>query len=300
MRLQAVRRWAAVAAGLALVGVTQTVGAPAAPAAAPPALVKASAATPTDSVSPKTAIAVCPAGKRVVGGGGSAINTSPADERRVLLTRLEPVHSGNLDSYVVTGEEISPGIGSIWRLEAYALCAPALPGYQIVSASTTPSSTSVQQAVASCPSPSKVVGTGFQVNNPGGQVTLQTNRTDDPLRIVRAVAKEDANGYSGNWNVTSYAICENLPATFQVVGDGTPTSPEDSKSADVDCPPGKYVHSAGAATSGLPPGLTTTPAGIAVQTVFPSGLLTRVDVFAVATTPTSDSWDVGAFAICGP
>jgi hypothetical protein len=300
MKLQAVRRWAAVAAGLFLVGVTQTLGAPASPAAAPPVLERAYAVTANDSVSPKTAIAVCPAGKQVVGGGGFVSSASPPDAQKVLLTRLEPVHSGNLDSYVVTGEEVAPGIGSAWRLEAYALCAPAPPGYQIVSASTTPSSTSVQQAVASCPGSTKTLGTGAQINNPGGQVTLQTNRSDDPLGIVRAVAKEDANGYSASWNVISYAVCASLPATFEVASQGVIASPLDTKSAFVDCPPGKYVHSAGVATSGTPPGLTTTPAGVAVQVVFPQGSLTRVEVFAAETSPTSVSWDVAAFAICGP
>jgi hypothetical protein len=290
-----------VAAGLFLVGVTQTLGAPASPAAAPPDLERADAFTVNDSVSPKTAIAVCPAGKQVLGGGGLVSIASPTDRQKVLLTRLEPVHSGNLDSYVVTAEEIAPGIGATWRLEAYALCAPALPGYQIVSGSTAPSSTSVQQAIASCPSTSKVIGTGAQVNNPGGQVTLQTNRSDDLLGIVRAVAKEDASGYLANWNVTSYAVCANLPSTFVRVGRAVPASPDDTRFAEIDCPPGKYVHGAGVATSGGNPlSLTNTPAGVAVQTVFPQGTLTQVEVFAVETTPTPLDWDLGAFAICGP
>ena len=299
MRVRGTRSWAALAAGIAVLGVTQAFGAPAAPAAAPPQLARGFAETANDSVSPKTATAVCPAGKAVVGGGGLISAPSPTDGRKVVLTRLEPVHSGNLDSYVVTAEEIAGGTVTPWQLEAYVLCAPALPGYQIVTGSTTPSSSSVQQAVATCPGSTKTLGTGAQINNPGGQVTLQTNRSDDPLKIVRAVAKEDANGYPATWNVISYAVCATLPSTFEVVGKGTPNAPEDSRGIQVTCPQGKYVHGAGAGTSGLPPGLTSSPPGLAIQTVYPLSL-TQVEVFAVASTPSSDSWDVAAFAICGP
>jgi hypothetical protein len=295
------RRWVVLAAGVALAGATQTVSAPGAPAAAPPALEKRAASSANDSVSPKTTIAVCPAGKWVVGGGGWVISAAIADEAKVVLTRLEPVHSGNLDSYVVTGEEVAPGMSGNWVVEAYAICAPAPPGYQITSGSTTPSSSFVQETAAVCPSPSRVIGAGAQINNPGGQVTLQTNRSSGPRDIVRAIAKEDASGYAATWNVTAYAICANLSTGFGSYGNGSVlTGSENAKVAFVDCPDGTYVHSAGVASSGTPPGLTTTPPGVAIQVAYPFNNLRTVEVYAVETSPTSVNWDVGAFAICGP
>ncbi len=301
MRVHAIRRWAALAAGVTLLGLTQTLAAPAAPAAAPPALARSSVQSLTDSLSPKTAIATCPAGKRVVGGGGLVGGASSADRRKLVLTRLEPVSAGGVDTYVVTAEEVAPGVSGTWHVSAYVLCAPELTDYQIVAGSTSPSSTATQQAVAECPGTTRTLGTGAQINNPGGgQVTLQLNRTDDALNIVRAVAKEDASGYLANWNVTSYAVCATLPATFEVVGEGTLTNTLETKTIPVTCPQGKYVHSAGVATSGTPAGLTTTPPGVAVQTAIPLLGFTEVSVTASATSTTFVAWDVAAFAICGP
>lgn len=295
------RRVFLAVAGLALLVSAGPIGSPAASAAAPPALERRSSYSSTDSVSPKTAIASCPPGKRVIGGGGGAYAIGVADRAKVLLTGLEPVHSGNADSYVVTGEEVAPGMTGIWWLEAYAICAPEPAGYEIVSGSTASSSSSVQETAAVCPGSKRVIGTGSRINNPGGQVTLQTNRSSGPRGIVRAVAKEDASGYAGSWNLIAYAICTDPLNGFSAVGGGSVlTGSETEKNAFVDCPAGTYVHSAGAASSGTPPGLTTTPPGVAVQVVYPYNNLRSVEVIAVETTPTAVNWDVGAFAICGP
>jgi hypothetical protein len=303
------------AVGAALLAPAQVYGPPDASAAASPPPEKRSAESGVDSVSPKTVTAVCPAGKWVVGGGGWATTTAIDDETRVLLTRLEPVHSGNLDAYTVTAEEVAPGMSGSWSVEAYVVCAAEPAGYEIVSGSTAPSSVPVQESAADCPGSKRILGTGVQINNPGGQVTLQTNRSSSP-RNVRAVAKEDANGYAAEWHVTVYAICANPTSGLDSFGNSTVdngtvdngsadngsalTGSEDSKIAFSDCPDGTYVYGAGVATSGTPPGLTTTPPGIAVQAVYPFNDLRSVQVVVVATTPTSLNWDVDAFAICGP
>jgi hypothetical protein len=302
MRKQELLRRAILAVvSMAMVVSAQLIGSPAASAVAPPALEKRSSNSGTDSVSPKTTIVGCPAGKRVVGGGGWIFATAAADDAKVLLTRLEPVHSGNADSYVVTGEEVAPGMSGTWWLEAYALCAPAPAGLEITSGSTAASSSSVQQTAAICPGSKRVIGTGSRIDNPGGQVALQTNRSSGPRDIVRAIAKEDASGYTGSWNLTAYAICANPLTGFSSVGgSSTLTGSENEKVAFVGCPAGTHVHSAGVASSGTPPGLTTTPPGVAIQAVYPSDTLLYVEISAVETTPTTANWEVWAFAICGP
>ncbi|GAA2711059.1 hypothetical protein [Actinoplanes palleronii] len=290
-------------AGLALLIPASLIGAPmaSASASAPPALERKVARSVTDSASFKTAVAGCPAGKRVVGGGGWAFATAAADKAKVMVTRLEPVRAGTVSNYVVSGEEVASGMSGTWWLEAYALCAPAPGGYQIVSGGTAPSSSSVQQTAAVCPGSKRVLGSGGRIDNAAGQVTFQTNRSSGPRDIVRAVAKEDANGYAGSWTVTAYAICANPLAGFSAVGKGSPlTRSENEKSAVVTCPANTYVHSAGAATSGTPAGLTSTPRGVAVQKVFPSSTLRSVEVFAAETTPTGAVWQLWAFAVCGP
>jgi hypothetical protein len=292
-------KWAAWLASLALVLGTQLfVGAQ--PAAAMPGLVKRIATSPTNSVSPKTATAICPAGTRVIGGGGWVFTISATDEKKVILTRLEPVVSVSGDQYVVTGMEVAPGITGNWWVEAYALCANTPVGHEITTATTTPSSSATQQTAAICTGSKKVYGTGARINNPGGQVTLQLTRWDNTRGIARVTAKEDANGYSGTWNVTAYAICANDLPGFVSSSAGTPTNSQDAKLATVHCPDGTFVHSTAVASSGTPPGLGTTPAGVAVQVLYPFNDLGGAQVYAVETTPTNVAWDVGIYVMCGP
>lgn len=292
-------RWTTLVAGLALlIGAQVFVGAQ--PAAAMPGLNKQSEISPTDSVSPKTITATCPAGTTVIGGGGWVFAISAADERKVMLTRLEPVASVSQNGYVVTGTEVAPGMTGDWWVEAYALCANTPAGYEIASTTTAPSSVSTQQTVAICTGNKRVFGSGARINNPGGQVSLQLTRWDGPRGIGRATAKEDANGYSASWSLTAFAVCANDQPGFVAVSAGTPTGPEDTKLAFVTCPAGTFVHSTAVATSGTPPGLGTTPPGVAVQVLYPFNDLRSAQVFAVETTPTDIPWDVGIFVICGP
>ena len=201
---------------------------------------------------------------------------------------------------MVTGTEVAPGMTGNWWVEAYALCANAPAGYEIASATTVQSSMGTQQTAAICTGSKRVFGTGARINNPGGQVTLQLTRSDGPRTIARATAKEDANGYSANWSLTAFAICANDRPGFSSASAGTPTGPEDTKLAFVTCPDGTFVHSTAVASSGTPPGLDTTPPGVAVQTLYPFNNLRSAQVFAVETTPTNINWDVGIFVICGP
>jgi hypothetical protein len=292
------KRWTALVAGMGLIAGATVVGAP--PAAALPGLTRAFSSSATDSVSSKTVIAACPAGLRVVGGGGKVFATAVADSAKVVLTRLEPMHSGNLDSYVVTGEEIAPGMAGNWLVAAWALCASAPAGYEIVSGSTAPSSSTAQQTAAVCPGTKRVVGTGARINNPAGQVTLQLARSSGPRDISRVTAKEDANRYAATWNVTAYAICTNPLPSFVAATNGSTLTSDNEKVVFVTCPPGTFVHNVAAAISGEPPGLATGPAGVAIQTLFPLDGLRVAQVSAIETTPTNANWDLLAQAICGP
>lgn len=294
------RRYPALIAGMLLMlGAHVLTGTP--QAAAMPNLQKVtSPVSPTNSVSPKTASAVCPAGTKVIGGGGWVFAIAAADERKVVLTRLEPRTTTSQSSYIVTGQEVAPGMSGNWWVQAYALCASTPAGYEIVSASTVPSSTGTQQTAAICTGNKRVFGTGARIDNPGGQVTLQLTRSDIPRGIGRVTAKEDANGYSGTWNVTAFAVCANDQSGFTIKSNGTPTNSDATKIASVTCPTGTFVHSTAVASSGTPPGLNTTPPGVAVQVLYPFNNLRSAQVFAVETTPTSVNWDVGIFVICGP
>jgi hypothetical protein len=146
----------------------QLVGA--APASAVAGLERMSALSPTDSASTKTVTAFCPAGKVVTGGGGWAFAVAAADEVKVNLTQLRPVHSTtSRDGYQVTGWETTPAMTGSWWLEAYAICAGAVPGYQLVTATTSASSQARQAAAAVCPTKQAGARLGRPDQQPGGR-----------------------------------------------------------------------------------------------------------------------------------
>jgi len=66
----------------------------------------------------------------------------------------------------------------------------------------------------------------------------------------------------------------------------------DTKSASVVCPAGKRVHGAG--------GDIFAPAGVAITVVYPFNDFPGMSVSAEETTPTSQNWEVYAWATCGP
>lgn len=275
----------------------------AAPAAAVPGLhTEISDFVPLNSSDFKSAFAECPPGERVIGGGG-VILTQNADPNKLVLTGLRPV-SGNLggipDRYVVEAAEIAGGVTGDWLLRAEALCAPPPPGWQIVSKKTDSSSNPVQATFAKCPSHQRVIGTGARVSSNGGEVYLQVARASGLGDIARAQGHEDANGFSGNWSVTAYAVCVDTPPGYEVVFDRSDEqASETRKTASAACPTGTQVHGGGAAVTNVAPG------NIALQKISPllipgtGTLRDLVTATAGEATPTSANWDfIVAAAIC--
>ena len=114
--------------------------------------------------SPKTLVAYCPQGTRVVGGGGDTATANGFITEGLALTRLEPVrrYDGVRDAYVVTAAKSGSVVVGAWKVRAYATRAdPAtLPGLQIVpSAPTAWSSAPMRATSAVCPAGQRVIGT---------------------------------------------------------------------------------------------------------------------------------------------
>ena len=83
----------------------------------------------------QTAVAPCPAGKQVVGGGGRVVDDdgNGITTNRLTLTQVEPAYSvptpaGQREGYFVTAAETVPGIATAWHVEAWALYANPIPG----------------------------------------------------------------------------------------------------------------------------------------------------------------------------
>jgi len=298
-------RWMRAAAGVALLGAALLVDT--APVAAAPVplggldVVFVYGEASSSSVSPKQARAVCPPGKVVLGGGGWVWASIPADDRYIVMTQAQPVHSSTVSGYFVTGTEVAGGLDGWWGVDAFALCGNRPAGYAVVDDPRPFSSTALKEAIAECPDGKRVLGTGARIDNSGGQVTLQTARSDGSRGIGRAVAKEDADGYAGNWSVTATTVCADPRSGFTIVyGASVATGSENVKSASVDCPSGTVIHNVGASVSGTPAGLHTAPPGVAVLDLNPEGGGRSAHAYAVESTPTDINWDLVVQVVCGP
>ena len=73
-------------------------------------------ASASDSSSPKTATANCPAGKRVIGGGARATGTASTE---VSVTESYP---SSATQWTALAREVN-AVGTAWMLTTYALCA---------------------------------------------------------------------------------------------------------------------------------------------------------------------------------
>jgi hypothetical protein len=250
----------------------------------------------SDSSISKTVAARCPAGKRVLGGGGTVTD----GRGQVVLERLEPVQTATDDRFVVGAREDGSGYSRNWQLTAYALCADPLPAYSILpSTSGSPSSNSPQNTISFCLGQPEV-GFGGRVNGGAGQVHL-TNLVRDSngtVDFTSIAGQEDANGFAGAWTVTAYAICASIPPNLTPASATAPASSA-NKSATVSCPAGTRVHSAGGQlmTAGSGP----VSRSLVIDNVAIDPQLRSVTVRAVEDEAgTATNWSVKAFALCAP
>lgn len=156
-----------------------------------------------DSTAEKSVTAVCPAGKRVIGGGGSPGTVEFVTAR--ILTAVAP--NSTLTSVTATAHEDEAGYTPDWTVVAYAVCATAPPGLQRVAATSPLGSDEFSQAIVNCPAGKHVLGVGGAINGGEGQVLIDDLKTDAALSKATVTAFEDTTGFGPDFNVTAYAIC---------------------------------------------------------------------------------------------
>lgn len=266
-------------------------------------LVEVTASSEVDSRDSKSAVAQCPAGKSVVGGGAMA-HSAGVGQDRLALVSVRPssnVDGRGTDGYVGAAAEVSPHAPGEWWVDAYAMCADAssLDDWHIVTNSTDLTSEAVQRIAAVCPSGQRVLGSGARIATlvPGeGDVVLHAARASAPGDIVRAQGHEDADGFSGQWRLTAYAICARPPAGYHIVTSESPSrDSEPFKQAVAFCGLRKLL-SGGAAVSSLAPGNISLDRIILLG---PIGSPNHLQVQAWENIPTSHDWDfIVARAIC--
>jgi hypothetical protein len=287
------RNLVAVAAALMLVGAAHASSA----SAAVPGLQKVRAISAIDSASSKTATAYCPAGKRVIGGGGGLVWDLQHHTRDVVLTGLLPVHPlSGPDSYAVTAHEDQGGTTETWWVESYAICADPIAGMHTVVKGGTFGSASVQTTQPTCNAGERVLGTGGWIQDTGGQVGIQVSRASTTGTFSYFQAHEDADGYAGDWGQLGYAICAPAPAGYEIAQTGSPEAlSEAEKAADTYCTAGKKTLSGGGAVAFSAPG------NVFLTHVILAGAGLSNEVVAVAdeNVPTAANWDfIVGQAIC--
>lgn len=278
-----------------------------------------------NSTNAKKAIATCPPGKQILGGGGWISVENSAAARRVVLTGLVPYRTGNgRYAYAVSASETYTGTTATWHVNAYASCADPVTGYRIVAASTPRSSGEVKTATAVCPSGQRVVGTGGVINfamsvDPDGRpvemaqgIGLQVLRADALGGLTRVQAHEATGGYPYEWWLYAYAVCTDPPYQYQIrTGISERGSPAMNGVNSDEC--GRYIEY-------IQPGLpvsrdrhalniggaldNTAPGAVALSDLYPwfysifGDNYERANAFAYENTPTPASWDVMSQAIC--
>lgn len=159
--------------------------------------------TLSNSTTPKTATATCPAGKKVVGTGARLLG----DAGQVVLDDVMP--NAALTAVTASAYEDSTGYGGNWQLYAYATCANPLPGLTLASADTLPANSTDDAVGAICPGATKAHGLGGSVNGGVGRVYYGGLYPSADLTQTVAVTIEQNGGLGSNWYTKIYAICAN-------------------------------------------------------------------------------------------
>jgi hypothetical protein len=209
-------------------------------APAPAGLELVKATSPTDSAA-KSVTATCPTGKRLLGSGAETTGAGG----QVLVGGLRP--NSGLTSATVSATEDATGTTATWSVTAYAICAPAPRGLQLVGATSASDSTASKVATAHCPAGLSVIGTLGTVNSSAGHVVRDAVFSDADLTSAGFSAFEDVAGTAKSWSVTAYAICAgSAKLVTQVSSRGTWLSVTTGNA----CPAGMYALGVGADISG--------------------------------------------------
>jgi hypothetical protein len=153
------------------------------------------------SASTRTWTVNCPAGKKVIGAGGTIFE----GEGRVKIDEIRP--NASLDQVTVTASEDQDGTTAAWSVQAYAICATPPPGLQRIATVAT-SGWDGRTVVARCPSEQKLLSSsgGVFASVPTAMRVFEIRPSSDlTSTTVRVTTKGSTSGVTGE--VRSYAIC---------------------------------------------------------------------------------------------
>jgi len=150
-------------------------------------------------------------------------------------------------------------------------------------------------AEAVCPSGTRVLGGGADINGGSNRVHISSMLPlDGPSGSWWVTAMNDVHGYGEPWTITAFAICAPDVSGWEIVqADASAAAGATYTATEVTCPAGKKVIGAGASVSGGPRYI--------LDSIDPVGDLSGVyvEVMGDETTPLPDSaWGAHAYAVC--
>lgn len=288
MRAHRSRRFwvAALGLGLAAIGGPAVTGAPLAAATTIPfgSVQVAVATSSLDSNASKVVTVVCPAGKKVLGGGGQT-----SGDPHVLMTELRPISQGSGNVFNVIATEDPVGTPQPWSVQAFAFCADAPLGLEYVTVNTN-TTAPFTAAFAQCPAGKALIGSGGRIGSGFGRVALDVV----PATLQRgAIAFAKTAGVSTPYLLSSFAVCVTGVAAFDisVVSAVSEAGTANPKKVVLQCPAGMGAISVGGSTESNPsvhllslkPTTTNAP--------------TAVEVAGISTDPNAH-WTVSGFVVC--
>lgn len=282
MRQHRGRAIASVLIALAMAAVGASV---ATPASAVPNLVRTVDFTAYDSTAVKEALAECPAGTRVLGGGGYIRGGTG----NVHLIRLQAL--GSTDRFAAAAAE-NGAYGGDWRVYAYAICGQAPAGLTYVAGTSPTDSQTHKTAYLACPGDTTPISFGARVTGGGGQVVIGIFGPAAGANDARASATETEGGYSGNWRLWAHAVCADPLPGQELVWDSAVPADSDPDTIAVSCDSSKRVH-------GLGSTIVPSYGEVHHQGVVPNAALTSATAYAVEdSNGAAHDWWTRIYAIC--
>jgi hypothetical protein len=157
----------------------------------------------------------CPDGTRLVGTGGELLGGGG----HVVLHRIRP--NSNVGTVTVGAHDDADPTSTPWRVRAYAICAPAIAGLtQVTDNHDKPDPSFVNTATATCPSGTRLLGTGFEILqhylDDVGAALHEGGHLLNDLRPAISLTGVSVAGYDGQHafggsNVYAHGLCAAVP-----------------------------------------------------------------------------------------
>lgn len=207
-----------------------------------PAGLQRVAVTGESSSAAKSATASCPAGTKVLGGGGELAGAP----RQLLLHGIAP--SNDLAKVTVTAYEDETGTAANWTVTAYAICASPAQGVALRTRTGAYASTSPRYAARPCEPGEVPVGMGGSITGgTGNQLVVQAIHPTIDDRGPGVIAAEDRTGTTATWSLTASTICG---AQIDDSSESTPTFGDAITDGSAPCDEGTVAVGTGAETDG--------------------------------------------------